>query len=114
MVVVVVTCVFVDPASGVVVGILLGLGKGAFLESKAWVFCKLRQGDFVLAKFNCDLVPRRTPLRSTRSVRSDTGAGTAGLSGRNHGRLQVGEAGGGGAGVECFLSTLLSQMDGLK
>jgi len=55
LVVVMVTCVFVDPASGVVVGILLGLGKGAFLESKAWVFCKLRQGDFVLAKFNCDL-----------------------------------------------------------
>jgi hypothetical protein len=80
MVVVMATCVFVDPASGVVLGILLGLGKGAFLESKAWVFCKLRQGDFVLAKFNCDLVPRPSPL--TRSAQSSLGLGRPGLGAR--------------------------------
>jgi MFS superfamily sulfate permease-like transporter len=51
------TCVFVEPTSGIIVGILLSLGKGAFLESKAWVLCKLRQGDCIVAQFNCDLVP---------------------------------------------------------
>ena len=56
MVVVAATCVFVEPTSGIIVGILLSLGKGAFLESKAWVLCKLRQGDSVIAQFNCDLV----------------------------------------------------------
>ena len=56
MIVVTVTCVFVEPTSGIIVGILLSLGKGAFLESKAWVLCKLRQGDTVIAQFNCDLV----------------------------------------------------------
>ena len=56
MVVVAATCVFVEPTSGIIVGILLSLGKGAFLESKAWVLCKLRQGEAVIAQFNCDLV----------------------------------------------------------
>ena len=49
MIVVAVTCVFVEPTSGILVGILLSLGKGAFLESKAWVLCKLRQGPLDVA-----------------------------------------------------------------
>ena len=68
------TCVFVEPTSGIIVGILLSLGKGAFLESKAWVLCKLRQGDFVLAKFNCDLVPRRPPAARAPRARAEAGA----------------------------------------
>mmetsp|Transcript_46829 Transcript_46829/g.124591 ORF Transcript_46829/g.124591 Transcript_46829/m.124591 type:complete len:651 (-) Transcript_46829:158-2110(-) len=55
MICVAVTCVFVEPTSGIIVGILLSLGKGAFIEAKAWVFCKLRQGEKVLASFYCDL-----------------------------------------------------------
>jgi hypothetical protein len=61
------TCVFVEPTSGIIVGILLSLGKGAFLESKAWVLCKLRQGDAVVAQFNCDLVPSARSAVSSRA-----------------------------------------------
>jgi MFS superfamily sulfate permease-like transporter len=56
MLIVTVTCVFVEPTAGIITGILLSLGKGAFLESKAWVLCKLRKGDTVLAQFHCYLV----------------------------------------------------------
>lgn len=70
MIVVALTCVFVEPTSGIIVGILLSLGKGAFLESKAWVLCKLRQGDSVIAQFNCDLV-RLPELRPGNTVTSE-------------------------------------------
>ncbi len=60
MLIVAATCVFVEPTAGIIAGILLSLGKGAILESKAWVLCKLRKGDAVLARFNCDLVPLKS------------------------------------------------------
>eukprot|EP00292_Cryptomonas_paramecium_P004330 CAMPEP_0113694668 /NCGR_PEP_ID=MMETSP0038_2-20120614/20435_1 /TAXON_ID=2898 /ORGANISM="Cryptomonas paramecium" /LENGTH=651 /DNA_ID=CAMNT_0000617051 /DNA_START=29 /DNA_END=1984 /DNA_ORIENTATION=- /assembly_acc=CAM_ASM_000170 len=55
MVVVSVVCITVNPVSGIVIGILLSLGKGAFMEAKAWVLCKIRRGDVILTKFNCNL-----------------------------------------------------------
>ena len=57
MLVVTATCVLVDPTSGIIVGVLVTLGMGALVESKAMVLCKLRQGDCVVAQFDCDLVP---------------------------------------------------------
>jgi hypothetical protein len=57
MLAVITTCVYVDPTSGIIVGILISLVNGAFEESKACVLCKLRQGDSVVARFDCDLVP---------------------------------------------------------
>jgi hypothetical protein len=64
------TCVYVEPTSGIVVGILLSLGKGAFDESKAWVLCKLRQGDSLVARFNCDLVLCTRPMSAADALSS--------------------------------------------
>jgi hypothetical protein len=61
MLVVTASCIFVEPTSGILAGILLSLGTGALMESKAWVLCKLRQGDEVLAQFTCDLVKHQYP-----------------------------------------------------
>jgi hypothetical protein len=68
LIVVALTCVFVEPTSGIIVGILLSLGKGAFLESRAWVLCRLRQGDEVIAQFNCDLVRRLYSSAAPKTV----------------------------------------------
>jgi hypothetical protein len=70
MMAVAVTCVFVDPAAGAVVGVLLGLGEGALLACKAWVDSRLRRRDseYVLAESSCDLVPPASPLHALRAI----------------------------------------------
>ena len=74
-------CIFQDPTSGIIAGVLLSMvctsdfklsgkatlqelngryvllqGKGAWKESRADVICKLRQGSTVVTTFHCNLV----------------------------------------------------------